>query len=71
MVGLKINLNMAWTLPFIMIGLGVDDMVCIVEMSYYFFLFFFRNAYDYVHLYLFSTLILMVSFFPNKFSILS
>lgn len=31
LVGLKINLNMAWTLPFIMIGLGVDDMYIVLS----------------------------------------
>lgn len=31
MVGIKINVNMAWTLPFIMIGLGVDDMYIVLN----------------------------------------
>ena len=31
LTGIKINVNMAWTLPFIMIGLGVDDMYIVLN----------------------------------------
>lgn len=31
LIGIKINVNMAWTLPFIMIGLGVDDMYIVLN----------------------------------------
>jgi len=30
MLGIKININIAWTLPFIIIGLGVDDMYIVL-----------------------------------------
>eukprot|EP00934_Nitzschia_sp_Nitz4_P001181 Nitzschia sp. Nitz4//scaffold385_size13641//11219//13601//NITZ4_008973-RA/size13641-augustus-gene-0.16-mRNA-1//-1//CDS//3329549953//1181//frame0 len=30
MVGIKINITIAWTLPFIMLGLGVDDMYIVL-----------------------------------------
>jgi len=30
MFGIKININIAWTLPFIIIGLGVDDMYIVL-----------------------------------------
>jgi len=29
-LGIKVNINIAWTLPFIMIGLGVDDMYIVL-----------------------------------------
>lgn len=31
LIGIKINVTMAWTLPFIMIGLGVDDMYIVLN----------------------------------------
>jgi len=31
LLGIKININIAWTLPFIMIGLGVDDMYIVLN----------------------------------------
>jgi hypothetical protein len=31
MVGIKINITIAWTLPFILMGLGVDDMYIVLE----------------------------------------
>mmetsp|Transcript_3113 Transcript_3113/g.3680 ORF Transcript_3113/g.3680 Transcript_3113/m.3680 type:complete len:1362 (+) Transcript_3113:138-4223(+) len=30
LIGIKININIAWTLPFIIIGLGVDDMYIVL-----------------------------------------
>jgi len=30
MLGIKINVNIAWTLPFVIIGLGVDDMYIVL-----------------------------------------
>jgi len=30
MIGIKINVNIAWTLPFVIIGLGVDDMYIVL-----------------------------------------
>lgn len=30
LLGIKVNINIAWTLPFIMLGLGVDDMYIIL-----------------------------------------
>merc|ERR1719330_242421 len=31
LIGIKININIAWTLPFIIIGLGVDDMYIVLQ----------------------------------------
>lgn len=31
LIGIKININIAWTLPFIIIGLGVDDMYIVLH----------------------------------------
>jgi hypothetical protein len=33
LVGVKISVTIAWTLPFIILGLGVDDMVRIQPSS--------------------------------------
>jgi len=34
LVGVKISVTIAWTLPFIILGLGVDDMVRIIQAHF-------------------------------------
>jgi hypothetical protein len=34
LVGVKISVTIAWTLPFIILGLGVDDMVRIIQVHF-------------------------------------